>query len=81
MAHEFLNFICDPEISARISMNENVMAINCNLESEPYLSEEYLSNPALFIPTEMLGEKEFIEDIGAEASEMYAEIWNRFKQA
>ncbi len=81
VAHEFLNFICDPEISARISMNENVMAINCNLESEPYLSEEYLSNPALFIPTEMLGEKEFIEDIGAEASEMYAEIWNRFKQA
>ncbi len=81
VAHEFLNFICDPEISARISMDENVMAINCNLKAEPYLSEEYLNNPALFIPDEVLGEKEFIQDIGAEYAEQYAEIWNRFKQA
>lgn len=81
LAQEFLNFLCDPQISARISMDENVMSINCNSAATEYLSEEYLANPVLHIPDEVLGNKEFIQDIGADAAEMYADIWNRFKQA
>lgn len=80
-AHAFLNFICDPEISARISMDENVMSFNCNQKAGPYLSDEFKANPVLYIPADKMVGREFIKDIGADAAEKYTEIWNRFKQS
>lgn len=78
--HEFMNFICDGQISAEISMDENIMAISCNKAAVPYLSEEYKANPVLYIPSEYMVGREFIEDIG-EVAESYSDIWSRFKQA
>ena len=76
-AHAFLNFLLRPEIAVNIA--EFQAYINCNRAAEPLLSEEYKSNPALYIPTEILGETEFIQDVG-DAQLLFNDIWTRFKQ-
>ncbi len=76
-AHQFINFMLRPEIGAQIA--EVQMYLNCNKAAEPLLSEEYKSNPALYIPSEILGETEFIQDVG-DAQLLFNDIWTRFKQ-
>jgi len=76
-AHAFLDFLLRPEIAVNIA--EYQAYINCNRAAEPLLSEDFKSNPALYIPTEILGETEFIQDVG-DAQLIYNDIWTRFKQ-
>ena len=76
-AYEFLNYILKPEIGAKIS--EQIMYMCVNKASYEYLSQDFTSNPALYIPSEILGETEFIEDVG-EAASIYDKIWTEFKQ-
>lgn len=76
-AYTFLNYILDAKTGARIS--EQTLYLCPNRASEPYLSEEFKSNKALYIPTELLGNTEFIEDVG-DATETYDKIWTEFKQ-
>lgn len=76
-AHEFLNYILEPEVGADVS--EQIMYICCNKASEPYLSEEFKTNQCLYIPSEILGNTEFIEDVG-DATEIFTKIWTDFKQ-
>lgn len=76
-AYTFLNYILDAKTGARIS--EQTLYLCPNKASEPYLSEEFKSNKALYIPTELLGNTEFIEDVGDE-TETYDKIWTEFKQ-
>ena len=78
-ALEFLNFMCDPEISARASVFTQY--INCNTAATEYLPEEFLANEAVNIPADILGEIEFMQDISAEATEQMNGIWNTFKQS
>lgn len=76
-AHTFLNYLLEPEIGAVIA--EYQAYVNVNQAADPLLSEEYKSNPALYIPSEILGDTEFIQDVG-EAQEIYYDIWTKFKQ-
>lgn len=76
-AHAFLDFILRPEIGAKIATVQ--MYINCNKAAVPLLPEEYLSNPVLYIPSELLGQTEFIQDVG-DAVTLYNEMWTAFKQ-
>ena len=78
-AHQFLNFMCDPEVSAKASVFTQY--INCNSAATEYLPQEFLDNQAVNIPADTLGETEFMQDISAEATEQMNEIWNAFKQA
>ncbi len=78
-AHQFLNFMCDPEVSAKASVFTQY--INCNSAATEYLPQEFLDNKAVNIPADTLGETEFMQDISAEATEQMNEIWNAFKQA
>ena len=79
-AHAFLNYMLDAENGAMIS--EFTMYQCTNKASEQYLSEEYKANKAIFIPSEILGNTEFIrDDIGEEAIAKYDEIWTAFKQS
>ena len=78
-ALEFLNYMCDPEISARASVFTQY--INCNTAATEYLLADFLANEAVNIPAEILGEIEFMQDISAEATEQMNEIWNTFKQS
>lgn len=76
-AHTFLNYILDAEVGARIS--EQIKYICPNQAAGEYLSEEFKSNQVLYIPSEVLGETEFIKDVG-EATTLYDNIWTAFKQ-
>ncbi|MCL1965268.1 MAG: spermidine/putrescine ABC transporter substrate-binding protein [Firmicutes bacterium] len=76
-AHAFLNFLLRPEIAVNIA--EQQAYINCNRAADPLLSAEFKSNPALYIPAEILGKTEFIQDVG-DAQLLYNDIWTRFKQ-
>ncbi len=51
LAHEFINFMLEPEISARNS--EYIKYASPVTEAKEYISEEVLNNPAIYIPTEL----------------------------
>ena len=76
-AHEFLNYILDPEVGADIS--EQIMYMCVNKASEEYLSDKFKNNQALYIPSDKLGNPEFIRDVG-DATGLYDKIWTEFKQ-
>ena len=77
-AHAFIDFMLRPEIAKDIAEVQSYL--NCNLAAEPLLSEEYRSNSeVLYIPEEVLGDTEFIQDVG-DAQVIYSEIWTQFKQ-
>lgn len=76
-AHTFLNFLMRPENGAAIA--EAQLMLSCNQAAEPYLSEEFKQNPVLNVPSELLENAEFIQDVG-DAQTLYMDIWTRFKQ-
>lgn len=76
-AHEFLNYILDAETGAKIS--ESILYMCPNQASYDYLSDDFKNNKALHIPSDILGETEFIKDVG-EAATLYDSIWTEFKQ-
>ena len=82
-AHQFLNFILDPQRSAHIS--EQTLYINCNQAATPYVEQSSLpdsvKNQVLTVPEDLLKDAEFIQDIGTDASELYQNIWTEFKQS
>lgn len=75
-AELFLNFMMQPEIAANCALMQYYM--NPNLAAEAFLPEDYLNSPVLYIPQEILGTPEFIEDVG-EAEIIFQEIWTEFK--
>lgn len=75
-ANIFLNYILDAERAAHIS--EAIGYLCPNKAAQEYLSEEYKSNPAYNIPSEMIAKAEFIEVIPAEAQLEYDRIWTEF---
>ncbi len=76
-AHLFLDFLMRPEIAVNIAQYQGY--INCNRAADPLLSAEFKANPVLYIPTEVLGDTEFIQDVG-DAQTIFYDIWTKFKQ-
>lgn len=52
LAHEFINFMLDPEISGRNS--DFIKYASPVVEARNYVSEEVLNNPAVYIPQELM---------------------------
>ncbi len=77
-AHQFINYIMDAEVGAKVATQ--VMVPCPNVASREFLPEWFTSNPALYIPSDELGNTEFIEDVG-EATAIYDRVWTEFKQA
>lgn len=75
-AEVFLNYLMEPEIAAHNALVQYYM--NPNKAAEAFLPDAYLNSPVLFIPAEILGTPEFIEDVG-ETEGTYQEIWTAFK--
>lgn len=75
-AYEFLNFIMQPEIGARIAEITNFTSPN--QAAEPYLSQEFRNNPMLNMPDEVAANTSFY--IGVEnVLEEYEHIYSEFK--
>ena len=60
-AHLFLNFLLRPEIGAQIAQVQLMQ--NCNKAADALLGDDFKNNPVLYIPDEVLGDAEFIEDV------------------
>ncbi|MCL2497683.1 MAG: spermidine/putrescine ABC transporter substrate-binding protein [Symbiobacteriaceae bacterium] len=77
-AHLFLNFILRGDMAAELSNYAGY--INCVATAKDYLPQEVLENKALYIPAEILGNAEFMENIDLAATELIDDAWTRFKQ-
>ena len=75
-AYAFLNFLLEPEVSAKISDITNFSS--ANQAAEEYLPEDFKNNPMLNIPDEVIENTSFYINV-AEVSEEYDHIYSEFK--
>lgn len=76
LAEKFINFILEPEISAQ--NYEYIGYSNPNEKAIQYHSEEYRSNPMIFLTKEELERTEALSDVG-EALQIYDRLWTELK--
>jgi spermidine/putrescine transport system substrate-binding protein len=76
-AYQFLDYIMTGQVSADIA--NQVSYLCTNTQADIYLPEDYKTNKSLFIPDDVLGKTEFIQDVGNTTGE-YEKIWTEFKQ-
>lgn len=72
----FINYICDGEVSAKIS--SYFPYVNPNKAAKEYLSEEFLSNDIKNIPEEAVKNSKPLTDIGDELNKI-VDLWTKFK--
>ncbi len=78
LAHAFIDFVLDAETAA-----ENMESIGylCpNLPALKKVSAEFLKNPAISIPADILAKCEVIEDLGPDLTK-YTKVWDAVKAA
>ena len=75
-AHQFINFILDPQNGAALS-NFNQYATP-NSAAMPFIKPEDGHNPAIYPPAEQIAKMQYLEDIG-DATRMYDEVWTTVK--
>ncbi|MBI3327963.1 MAG: spermidine/putrescine ABC transporter substrate-binding protein [Nitrospinae bacterium] len=76
LAHAFINFILEPEVSADI---HNTMLFGSpNRAARPYLKPTLTDDPHLNPTPEMLARFEFLEDLGA-ATRLWTRTWTEIK--
>lgn len=74
-AYKFLNFLLQPEVSAKISEITNFS--NANKAAEEYLPEDFKNNPMLNLPDEVIENTSFyinVEDVLEEYEHIYSEF-------
>jgi len=75
-AMQFLNYVLDGKVSANISCTINYA--NCNTAAQPFLTEEFVNNPTVNIPSEHMANAQMYTDVGG-AALIYDDIWTEFK--
>jgi len=76
LAHKFINFLHDPAVAAE---NTEFIKYLCpNRESYKKLSAEILDDPAIFLPPDVKGRCEIIDDLGPDNAK-YTKIWDEIK--
>lgn len=76
LAEEFINFILDAKVGARIS-NFTQFATP-NAASREFIKPEDLKNPAIYPAPEVMAKLEFLEDLGAK-TRLYDQVWSQVK--
>lgn len=76
-AHEFINFILEPEVHAAIA--EFIYYALPNAAAKQLMSEEYLTNPAIFPSDEVLAQSEFASYLGEDINRFYNEAMTRVR--
>jgi len=77
-AHLFIDFILRPEIGALVS--EYTYYATPNAAAEAALGEEFLSDPAVYPPEDLIGRLQYIEPLG-EFESTYQRLWDEVKAA
>lgn len=76
LAHQFINFIMEPEVAAELT--EYIFYLCPNLPSYDLLPAEIRENPILFPPPEVVEKLEMIRDLG-ENNIKYTRLWDEIK--
>ncbi|MBU0510213.1 MAG: spermidine/putrescine ABC transporter substrate-binding protein [Chloroflexi bacterium] len=74
----FINFLLSPEIGAMLS--EFNWYASPNAAAEELLDEEFLSDPTVYPPAEVLEKLQYIKPLG-EAESLYQRMWDEIKSA
>ncbi len=77
-AHMFIDFILRPDIGALVS--EYTYYATPNQAAEAQLDEDFLSDPAVYPPEEVLGRLQYINPLG-EFESIYQRLWDEVKAA
>jgi spermidine/putrescine transport system permease protein len=77
LAHEFINFILEPEISAEIS--EAFPYGNPNKAAYPLIDPDIIADKAVYPPSEEVKKGEYLRDIG-DKIKIFDDIWTSVKQ-
>lgn len=76
LAHQFINFILEPKVSARLS-NYNRYATP-NEAAKPFINKADLTNPGVYPPATVMSKLEFILDLGKD-NNLYDSVWTKVK--
>ncbi len=76
-AHKFLNFLLEPEISAKCF---EWLGYYCTTEAADELIDPEFAE-FLTLPSDFEGDMEMIQNISAEAEETHSKVWTEFKSA
>lgn len=76
LAEDFINFLLDARIGARIS-NFTQFATP-NRAAREFIRPEDLRNPAIYPPPEMMARLEFLRDLGGR-TRLYDQVWTQVK--
>lgn len=77
VAHEWINFILRPDVSAAIT--DEVQYGNPNTAAFDLISEDVRTSPAVFPAADSLTKLQYVEDVG-EDIELYNTAWESIKQ-
>lgn len=73
LAEQFINFILDPQVGARLS--NFIRYSSPNQAALPFINEDDRRNPALYPPDDIRRRLFFISDVGPDGTRLYNEIW------
>lgn len=76
-AETFINFMLDGENSNMATTATEY--ISTNTAAKEFMSQEYLNNKAVFVPSEEFSKAKHLSDVG-DATKEYDLIWSEFKQ-
>ncbi len=77
LAHTFINYILEPEVSAAITNETNYG--NPNQAAREFIDEDTLDNPSVFPPEAVMSKLHFVEDLGDDVS-LYDDAWQEIKR-
>jgi spermidine/putrescine transport system substrate-binding protein len=76
LAHEFLDYLLEPEVAAKLASFNNYATPN--QKALAFIAEEDLKNPGMYPPEELKDKMEYFKDLGDE-SRYYEETWTIVK--
>lgn len=77
-AERFINYLLEPEVAAQ---NANfIYYASPNQAAEEFLDEEFLSDPTVYPPAEVLERLQYLEPVG-EMESLYQRLWDEVKSA
>lgn len=77
LAHKFINYILEPQVSADITHATNYG--NPNEKAIPLVEESVRNNPSVFPPKDVMSKLHFVQDLGDEVS-IYDNAWQEIKR-
>lgn len=77
-AEQFINFLLDPEIAAQNS--QFIYYASPNQAAEAFLDPEFLEDPTVYPPDEVLEKLQYLEPVG-QAESLYQRLWDEVKSA